>query len=333
MKKALVLLSGIAAIYVLYVFTYRPNLLSNGCFARGQAYWQFAKTSDAKLIVPEDKDDEPYIAIDPSGEICQFFLSGLVPGQVCETSFEARAKNAFGRLTFRLDNHTHAIIAVTNAEWQTVKFLFPIFEYADKRSFRLVAGKNSGIDVRNLSLRRAVPTAKHELYAISGVLVTNLVANGDFSNGTEGWTGIDENDFSSFDKRGVPTLMFDQSSNVLLTASQKVKIKKGVPYIVSVDALMDDNRPVARIANVRCTYNDVRPRSVELKFNSNTRGAWVRGSNKITPLEDCELTINLRCEHSRGKKPGKVYFHGVKVYPADEVPKSEQTKKTIPSKN
>ena len=332
MKKALVLLAGIAAVYVLYVFTYRPNLLSNGCFARGQAHWQFAKTSDAKLIVPEDEDEEPYIAIAPGGELCQFFLSGLVPSQICETSFKARAKNPNSRLTFRLDNHTHAIISVTNTEWQTVKFRFPIFEYADKRSFRLVAGKNSGVDVRGLSLRRAVPTAKYELSAISGVLVTNLVVNGDFSKGTEGWTGVDENDFRPFDKRGVPTLMFTQTSNVVLTASQKVQIKKGVPYIVSVDALMDDDRPVARIANVRCTYNDVRPRNVELKFNSATRGAWVKGSTKITPLEDCEMTINLRCEHSRGKTPGKVYFHGVKVYPADELPKPASDKIPITKK-
>ena len=160
MKKTLVLLAGIAAVYVLYVFTYRPNLLSNGCFARGQAHWQFARASDAKLILPEDGDEPSFLAIAPGGEICQFFLSGLVPSQICETSFEARAKNAFGRLSFRLDNHTYAIIAVTNTEWQTVKFRFPIFEYADKRSFRLVAGKNSGVDVRDLSLRRALPTAK-----------------------------------------------------------------------------------------------------------------------------------------------------------------------------
>ena len=332
MKKALALILGIAAIYVLYVFIYRPNLLSNGRFARGQAHWQFAKTSDAKLIVPEDEGEAPYLAIAPGGEICQFFLSGLVPSQICETSFEARAKNKFGRLIFRLDNHTHAIIAVTNTEWQTVKFRFPIFEYADKRSFRLVAGKNSGIDVRDLSLRRAVPTAKYELSAVSGAIVTNLVANGDFSKGTEGWTGIDENDFRSFDKRGVPTLMFHQSSNVVLTASQTIQIKKGVPYIVSAVALMDDNRPVARIANVRCTYKDVRPRNVELKFNSNTRGAWVKGMAQITPLEDCELTVNLRCEHSRGKTPGKVYFHGVKVYPADELPKPDPVKIPITKK-
>ncbi|MBQ7555677.1 hypothetical protein IJS98_04405 [bacterium] len=317
MKKTLVLLAGIAAVYVLYVFTYRPNLLSNGCFARGQAFWQFAKASDAKLIVPEDKDEPSFLAIAPGGEICQFFLSGLVPSQICETSFEARAKDQNGRLSFRLDNHTHAIIAVTNTEWQTVKFRFPIFEYADKRSFRLVAGKKSGVDVRNLSLRRALPTAKYGLHAVKGELVTNLVVNGDFSKGTEGWSGVDEGDFRTFDKRGVPTLMFTQTSNVVLTASQKVQLKKGVPYIVSADTLMDDNRPVARIANVRCTYNDVRPRNVELKFNSATRGAWVRGSNKITPLEDCEMTINLRCEHSKGKKPGKVYFHDVKVYPAE----------------
>lgn len=326
MKKALALLVGIAAIYVLYVFFYRPNLLSNGCFTRGQAHWQFAKTSDASLITPEDEGEEPYIAIAPGGEVCQFFLSGLVPSQICETSFEARAKNANGRLTFRLDYHTHAIIAVTNTEWQTVKFRFPIFEYADKRSFRLVAGKNSGIDIRDISLRRAAPTAKYELTALEGELVTNLVVNGDFAKGTEGWNGVDEGDFSFFDKRGVPTLMFTQTSNVVLTASQKVQIKKGVPYIVSVDALMDDNRPVARIANVRCTYNDALPRNVELKFNSATRGAWVKGSAKVTSLEDCELTINLRCEHSRGKKPGKVYFHGVKVYPADEVKKNQQDK-------
>lgn len=333
MKKALVLLLGIVAIYVIYVFTYRPNLLSNGCFARGQAFWQFAKAKDARIVGSEDSDDQAYLAIAPGGEICQFFLSGLVPSQICETSFEARAKNPNGRLTFRLDNHTHAIIAVTNTEWQTVKFRFPIFEYADKRSFRLVAGKNSGIDVRDLSLRRAAPTAKYELTAISGVLVTNLVVNGDFAKGTQGWNGVDEKDFRSFDKRGVPTLMFNQSSNVLLTASQTVQVRKGVSYIVSVDAFMDDNRPVARIANVRCTFNDGRPRSTELRFNSDIRGSWTKGTAKIVPNEDCDLKLTLRCEHSRGKKPGKVYFHGVKVYPADEVPKSEQTKKSIPSKN
>ena len=317
MKKALVFLLLTAAVYVVYVFAYRPNLLSNGCFARGQAFWQFAKTSDAKLIVPEDESEPPYLAIAPGGEICQFFLSGLVPGQICEASFEARAKNPDGRLTFRIDNHTHAILSVTNTAWQTVKFRFPIFEYADKRSFRLVAGKKSGVDVRDLTLRRTLPLAKYELYAVKGELVTNLVVNGDFAKGTNGWTSVDEGDFRPFDKRGVPTLMFDQTSNVLLTAYQKVQLKKGVPYIVSVDTLMDDNRPAARIANVRCTYKDTRPRNVELKFNSATRGAWVKGSAKITPLEDCEMTINLRCEHSRGKKPGKVYFHGVKVYPAE----------------
>ena len=102
MKKTLVFLLLVAAVYVVYVFTYRPNLLSNGCFARGQAFWQFAKTSDAKLIVPEDEGEPPFLAIAPGGEICQFFLSGLVPGQICEASFEARAKNPDGRLTFRI---------------------------------------------------------------------------------------------------------------------------------------------------------------------------------------------------------------------------------------
>ena len=319
MKKALVFLLLTAAAYLIYVFACRPNLLSNGCFARGQAHWQFAKTGDAKLIVPEDGGEEdPFLAITPGGEICQFFLSGLVPGQICETSFEARAKKPDARLIFRLDNHTHAIVSVTNTEWQTVKFRFPIFEYADKRSFRLVAGKNSGVDVRDLSLRRILPMAKYELRALKGELVTNLVVNGDFARGTNGWSGADEGDFRPFDKRGVPTLMFTQSSNVVLTASQKVQLKKGVPYFISADALMDDDRPVSRIANVRCTYKDTRPRSVELKFNSTARGAWVKGSARITPTEDCEMTINLRCEHSRGKKPGKVYFHGVKVYPAEK---------------
>ncbi len=319
MKKALVFLLLAAAAYLVYVFVYRPNLLSNGCFGRGQAHWQFAKTSDAKLIVPkEDGEEPPYLSIAPGGEICQFFLSGLVPGQICEASFEARAKKTDARLTFRLDNHTHAIVAVTNVAWQTVKFSFPIFEYADKRSFRLVAGKSSGVDVRELSLKRTLPWAKYELTAIRGKLVTNLVVNGDFAEGTNGWGGAEENGFRPFDKRGVPTLMFTQSSNVLLTAAQKVRLKKGVPYVVSAYALMDDNRPAARIANVRCTYKDARPRNVELKFNSAARGAWVKGSTKITPTEDCEMTVNLRCEHSRGKTPGKVYFHGVKVYPAEK---------------
>ncbi|MBR5624396.1 hypothetical protein IKW72_05270 [bacterium] len=324
MKKALALIAGILALYALYVFFYRPNLLSNGRFARGQAFWQYAKASDAKIVTPEEEGEMAYMAIVPGGEICQFFLSGLAPSEVCEASFEARAKNPNGRLTFRMDNHTHAVIAVTNSEWRTVRFRFPIFEYADKRSFRLVAGKNSPVDVRDLSLKRAKPFSKSELCAEEGNLVTNLVANGDFSQGTSFWAGVDGNDFSCFDKRGVPTLMFLQSSNVVLTASQTVKVKKGVPYVVCAYALMDDNRPVERIANVRYSYNDGGRRGGDLKFSSNARGAWQRGSAKITPNADCDLTLTLRCEHSRGKKRGKVYFHGVQVYPADEVIKTPE---------
>lgn len=323
MKKTLVLLAGIALLYTLYVFFYRPNLLSNGHFARGQAFWQYAKASDAKIVTPEEEGGEAYMAISPGGEICQFFLSGLAPSEVCVASFEARAKNPNGRLTFRMDGHTHAVIAVTNAEWRTVRFRFPIFEYADKRSFRLVAGKNSPVDVRDLSLRRAKPFAKSELCAEEGILVTNLVANGYFSLGTNFWSGVDADDFKSFDKRGVPTLMFLQSSNTVLTAAQTLKIKKGVPYIVCAYALMDDNRPVERIANVRYSYNDGGRRGGDLKFSSNARGAWQRGSAKITPNADCDLTLTLRCEHSKGKKRGKVYFHGVQVYPADEPAKMQ----------
>lgn len=323
MKKALVFIAGAVAVYALYVFFYRPNLLSNGCFARGQAYWQYAKTSDAKIIEPEETGGQAYLAVAPGGEICQFFLSGLVPGQVCETSFEARAKNPNGRLTFRLDNHTHAIIAVTNSEWRSVKFRFPIFDYADKRSFRLVAGKNSAVDVRDLSLRRAAPFGNPDLTALQGTLVTNLVENGDFICGVQGWTGAEENDFRPFDKRGVPTLMFLQTSNVVLTASQTVKVKKDVPYVISAYALMDDNRPDPRIANVRYSYNDTRRRGGDLKFSSAARGGWLRGTAKITPAADCDLTLTLRCEHSRGKKPGKVYFHGVQVYQADEDAKTQ----------
>ena len=326
MKKTLVLLAGLIAIYALYVFFYRPNLLSNARLARSVAFWQFAKSGDAKLIAEEDSEDQAYLAVAPGGEICQFFLSGLIPGQVCEASFDARAKNPDGRLTFRLDGRTHAILSVTNTEWQTVKFRFPIYDYADKRSFRLVAGKNSGIDLRDFSLRRAFPTCKAELAVLSGMLVTNLVSNGEFLEGTKDWNTADENDLRAFNLKGVPTLMFFQTSNVVLTASQTVRMKKGVPYIISASSLMDDNRSVARIANLRYSYNDGSRHSAELPFANSQRGIWVKGSARVVPKDDCDLTLFLRCEHSKGKKPGKVYFHGVRVYPADEIPKQEPAK-------
>lgn len=321
MKKALVLLFGIAVIYAAYVFFYRPNLLINGCFSRDLAGWQFAQKGDAKLISPEDesKGEIAYLVLVPGGEMCQFFLSGIAAGEICEASFKCRAANQSGRLTFRLDSHTYALISVTNSDWRTVRFLFPVFDYADKRSFRLVAGKNSSIDVADVSLRRAVPFHKARLTMLEGELVTNLVVNGDFMDGTLGWQSPDENDMHIFDKRGVSTLMFRQSSNVVLTASQSVQVQKGVPYIVSGYALMDDNRLVNRVANIRVSYNDGKFHTNELKFNSPNRGIWLRGSIRIFPKEDCKLTITLRCEHSRGKQPGKVYFNDIRVSPADEV--------------
>lgn len=319
MKKTLVLLLGIAVIYAAYVFYYRPNLLINGSFSRDLAGWQFAQKGDAKLVSSEDSDDMAYLALVPGGEMCQFFLSGIAAGEVCEASFKCRAANPHGRLTFRLDSHTYALISVTNSEWRTVRFLFPVFDYADKRSFRLVAGKNSPVDVADVSFRRASPFHKARLTMLEGELVTNLVTNGDFMDGTLGWESPDENDLHIFDKRGVPTLMFKQSSNVVLTATQSVQLQKGVPYIVSGYALMDDNRLVNRVANIRVSYTDDKYHSNELKFSNPNRGIWIRGTLRILPKADCKLTITLRCEHSRGKEPGKVYYNGIRVSPADEV--------------
>ncbi|MBO7543892.1 hypothetical protein J6T93_08325 [bacterium] len=323
MKKLLVLLLGIAVIYAAYVFFYRPNLLINGKFSRDIAGWQFAKKGDAERVSPENEGEFAYLALAPGGEMCQFFLSGIAAGEVCEASFKCRTAKPNGRLTFRLDSHTYALISVTNSDWRTVRFLFPAFDYADRRSFRLVAGKNSPVDVADVSFRRAVPFHKARLTMLEGELVTNLVTNGDFMDGTLGWESPDENDLHVFDKRGVPTLMFEQSSNVVLTASQTVQVKKGVPYIVSGYALMDDNRMANRVANIRVSYNDDRYRSNDLKFSSPNRGIWIRGSLRILPKADCKLTITLRCEHSRGKAPGKVYFNGIRVSPADEVISSE----------
>ena len=323
MKKAFVFLLSVAVIYAVYVFYYRPNLLINGRFSRDLAGWQFAQKSDAKLVSPENDGEFAYLALVPGGEMCQFFLSGIAAGEVCETRFKCRAANQNGRLTFRLDTHTYALISVTNSDWRTVRFLFPAFDYADRRSFRLVAGKNSSVDVADVSFRRAAPFHKARLTMLEGELVTNLVTNGDFMDGTLGWQSPDENDMRVFDKRGVPTLMFEQGSNVVLTASQTVQIKKDVPYIVSGYALMDDNRMANRVANIRVSYNDGRYHSNDLKFSNLNRGIWLRGSLKILPKADCKLTITLRCEHSRGKAPGKVYFNGIKVSPADEVISSE----------
>ena len=84
MKKTLVLFIGIAVLYAAYVFFYRPNLLINGNFSRSLAGWQFAKKGDAKQVAPEDEGGMTYLALVPGGEICQFFLSGLAAGDVCE---------------------------------------------------------------------------------------------------------------------------------------------------------------------------------------------------------------------------------------------------------
>ena len=151
--------------------------------------------------------------------------------------------------------------------------------------------------------------------------MTNLVTNGDFVDGLDGWDTPDENNPRFFDKRGVPSLMFLQGSNASFTASQTVKLKKNVPYLVSGYAFMDDNRMVNRIANIRLSYSDVRPRRMELKFSSPNRGAWLKGVQRIVPKTDCEMKITLRCEHSQGKKPGKVYFHGIQVVRDEEAPK------------
>lgn len=325
MKKVLVLFLGIAALYAAYVFFYRPNLLINGNFSRSIAGWQFAKKGDAKHVEPEDGDGMAYLSLVPGGEMCQFFLSGLAAGDVCEASFKCRAAKPCGRLTFRLDNHTYATIAVTNSDWQTVRFRFPIFDYADRRSFRLVAGRHSPVDVAEVSLRRSDPFRKAELLALEGTLVTNLVVNGDFRSGLEGWVRSDESNPRSFDKRGVPTLMFAQSSNEVLSVFQTVQLKKDVPYVVCGYALMDDGRMANRTANIRLSYSDNRPRRTELKFSSPNRGIWLKGTQKIVPKSDCELKITLRCEHSQGKEPGKIYFHGIQVYEDDELPSGTDT--------
>ena len=323
MKKTLVLFIGIAALYALYVFFYRPNLLINGNFSRSIAGWQFAKKGDAKHVVPEGETGMAYLSLVPGGEMCQFFLSGLSAGDVCEASFKCRAAKPCGRLAFRLDNHTYAYVVVTNADWRAVRFRFPIFDYADRRSFRLVAGKYSSVDVAEVSLRRADPFREAELLALEGTLVSNLVVNGDFRSGLEGWDRLDESNPTFFDKRGVPTMMFKQSSNEVLTATQTVRLEKDVPYVVNGYTLMDDERMANRIANIRLSYSDNRPRRAELKFSSPNRGIWLKGTQRIVPKTDCELKITLRCEHSQGKKPGKAYFHGIQVFRDEEPPKSK----------